>query len=296
MKYIKLIGFVAILSSCSVFKGKIPAPQTIWVSSDMVECEYDNSEICLQYQEGETVGKDWKVLNTPVEGFKYQQGFIYQLEIQKYKIPKKEIGANRLDYGYKMVKQLKKILIIREEGLYVHIETNMGDIYGRLEYKKAPLTVANFVGLAEGTIQNGAKPLGTHFYDSLVFHRVIPGFMIQGGDPQGTGMGGPGYKFKNEIHPDLKHDKPGVFSMANSGPNTNGSQFFITHKATPWLDGSYNIFGEVIHGQDIVDKIGNSPKDGRDRPKTPVYMNIKIIRVGTAATNFNAETTFKTLK
>jgi peptidylprolyl isomerase len=136
--------------------------------------------------------------------------------------------------------------------------------------------------------------LGKNFYDSLTFHRVISNFMIQGGDPDGNGTGGPGYKFKNEIHPNLKHDKPGVFSMANSGPNTNGSQFFITHVATPWLDGQYNIFGQVIIGQDVVNAIGGVSKDRRNKPNSPIYMNkVSIIRIGEAAQKFDAPSTFK---
>jgi len=121
--------------------------------------------------------------------------------------------------------------------------------------------------------------------------------MIQGGDPLGVGMGGPGYKFRNEIHPDLTHDKPGIFSMANSGPNTNGSQFFITHVATPWLDGNYNIFGNVIMGQEVVTAIGNTPRGQADKPKTPVYMTkVQIIRIGDKAKKFDANDTFKSMQ
>ena len=165
-----------------------------------------------------------------------------------------------------------------ENGLYAKINTNKGTITVRLEHDKTPMTVANFVGLAEGKIDNTAKPPGDKYYDGLTFHRVIPDFMIQGGCPDGTGAGGPGYDFKDEFHPDLKHDKPGILSMANAGPGTNGSQFFITHVETPWLDGNHTVFGEVIEGQDVVDDIR-----GRD-----TIDSIEIIREGAEAESFNA--------
>jgi cyclophilin family peptidyl-prolyl cis-trans isomerase len=172
-----------------------------------------------------------------------------------------------------------------EKGLYAEIETNRGKILLQLEYVKTPLTVANFVGLAEGKIKNTARPEGKPFYDSLKFHRVIPNFMIQGGDPTGTGMSGPGYSFKDEIVPDLKFTGPGILAMANAGPATNGSQFFITHVATSWLDGKHTIFGHVISGQDIVNAI----------QQNDVIIHIKIIRKGKEAKRFKADKVFAEL-
>jgi peptidyl-prolyl cis-trans isomerase A (cyclophilin A) len=154
------------------------------------------------------------------------------------------------------------------EGLYAEMHTNKGTILLFLEDKKAPETVANFTGLAEGTKKNSAKPEGTPFYDGISFHRVIPDFMIQGGDPDGTGRGGPGYKFKDEFDPSLMHNRPGILSMANAGPGTNGSQFFITHIATPWLDGKHTVFGHVVEGQEVVDAIQQGDK----------IVNLKIVR------------------
>ena len=172
----------------------------------------------------------------------------------------------------------------RPAGTYAIFETSQGNIVIRLLEKEAPKTVANFVGLAEGTkefkdVKTG-KMEKRPYYDGLIFHRVIPNFMIQGGCPEGSGRGGPGYTFGDEFHPSLKHSTPGKLSMANAGPGTNGSQFFITVAATPWLDNRHSIFGEVVEGQDIADKIANVPRDGSDRPKTPVTINkVKIERV-----------------
>ena len=165
----------------------------------------------------------------------------------------------------------------RAAGTYAIFETSQGNIVIRLLEAEAPKTVANFVGLAEGTKEFTTEKTGQKekrpYFDGLGFHRVIPQFMIQGGCPLGTGTGGPGYKFADEFHASLKHSKPGKLSMANAGPGTNGSQFFITVAATPWLDNRHTIFGEVIEGQDIADKISNLPRDGSDRPRTPVTIN-----------------------
>lgn len=161
-----------------------------------------------------------------------------------------------------------------KDGLYAKISTSKGDILLELFYDKTPLTVINFAGLATGELDPGKK--GKPFYDGLNFHRVIKGFMIQGGCPLGTGSGGPGYTFPDEIVPSLKHKGPGVLSMANAGPNTNGSQFFITHVATPHLDGKHTVFGQVIEGQNVVDTIEQGDK----------INHIEIIRVGKAAEQF----------
>ena len=162
------------------------------------------------------------------------------------------------------------------DGLYAEFNTSKGEILCMLEFEKVPLTICNFVGLAEGTLDatNGKK-----FYDGLTFHRVIPDFMIQGGCPQGTGTGGPGYQFRDEIDSSLTHSGPGMMTMANSGPGTNGSQFFITHKETSWLDGKHAVFGHVVKGQDIVDAI-----EGEDK-----LISITIIRSGEKATAFQSD-------
>ena len=140
------------------------------------------------------------------------------------------------------------------DGLFAVITTTRGTITARLEMERAPLTVANFVALAEGTMPNKARALGVPYFDGLTFHRVVPNFVIQGGDPEGTGSGGPGYSFRDEFHPELIHNS-GVLSMANSGPATNGSQFFITHKDTAWLNGKHTVFGKVTKGMDVVNAI-----------------------------------------
>ena len=171
-----------------------------------------------------------------------------------------------------------------EPGIYAKFDTTEGSFTIRLFDKEAPNTVANFIGLAEGTKEwtdpsTGKKQTGP-FYNGVMFHRIIDGFMIQGGDRLGTGTGGPGYKFGDEFHPSLRHSKAGILSMANAGPNTNGSQFFITLAATPWLDNKHSIFGEVVEGMDVVEKIGRTPtsKPG-DRPLKPIKIEtVKIER------------------
>ncbi|WP_152286454.1 peptidylprolyl isomerase [Flavicella marina] len=168
-------------------------------------------------------------------------------------------------------------------GLYAKFNTSKGAILVNLTHDKTPGTVGNFVALAEGNLENNAKPQGTPYYDGLKFHRVIADFMIQGGCPLGTGTGSPGYSFEDEFHPELKHDKPGVLSMANSGPASNGSQFFITHVETPWLDNKHTVFGHVIEGQDIVDVIAQDD----------LIDTLEIIRVGEEAENFNAVEAFR---
>ncbi|WP_452602278.1 peptidylprolyl isomerase [Pontimicrobium sp. MEBiC06410] len=173
-----------------------------------------------------------------------------------------------------------------QDGLYAKFNTTKGEILVGLEYQKTPGTVGNFVALAEGNMENAVKPQGTPYYDGLKFHRVIADFMIQGGCPQGTGTGNPGYKFDDEFHPDLKHSGPGVLSMANSGPGTNGSQFFITHVATDWLDGNHTVFGKVVEGQDVVDAIAQG-----DEIKT-----LEIVRVGADAEAYNAIEAFRTFE
>ena len=173
-----------------------------------------------------------------------------------------------------------------ENGIYAKFNTAKGSILVKLTHDLTPGTVGNFVGLAEGQLENSARPMGKPYYDGLKFHRVIPDFMIQGGCPQGQGTGGPGYNFDDEFHPSLKHDKAGVLSMANAGPGTNGSQFFITHIPTNWLDGKHTVFGHVIEGQDVVDAVA-----GDD-----ALESIEIIRVGDEAKNWNAIEAFRTFE
>lgn len=168
------------------------------------------------------------------------------------------------------------------DGIYAKFQTTRGEITLKLEHEKTPMTVANFVGLAEGKFEVLGKTFSKPFYDGLKFHRVIANFMIQGGDPDGNGSGGPGYKFYDEFDQTLKHDKAGVFSMANSGPTTNGSQFFITHGPTPHLDGKHTVFGHVVEGQSVVDAI----------QQDDIMIKVTIVRVGKEAKKWDATKVF----
>lgn len=170
-----------------------------------------------------------------------------------------------------------------QDGIYAKFNTPKGEILVKLTHDKTPGTVGNFVALAEGNMENAAKPQGKPYYDGLKFHRVIADFMIQGGCPLGTGTGDPGYKFDDEFHPELTHNGPGVLSMANAGPGTNGSQFFITHGPTPWLDNKHTVFGFVEHGQEVVDAIAQGDQ----------IESLEIVRVGDEAQNWNAIEAFR---
>ena len=170
-----------------------------------------------------------------------------------------------------------------KDGLYVKFHTNKGKIKVNLAYEKVPATVGNFVALIEGNQENKAREKGKPYYDGLTFHRVIADFMIQGGCPQGTGAGSPGYQFEDEFHPDLKHDSAGVLAMANAGPATNGSQFYMTHVATPWLDNKHTVFGKVVQGQSVVDSIAQGD----------TMQRLEVIRIGAEAEKFDAVKAFK---
>lgn len=170
-----------------------------------------------------------------------------------------------------------------ENGIYAKFTTTRGEILVKLAHQLVPGTVGNFVALAEGSLENSVRPQGKPYYDGLKFHRVIADFMIQGGCPQGIGSGGPGYKFDDEFHPDLRHNKPGILSMANAGPATNGSQFFITHVPTPWLDDKHTVFGEVVSGQEVVNQIQQNDE----------ITTIEIVRQGEEAEKWNAVEAFR---
>lgn len=165
------------------------------------------------------------------------------------------------------------------EGLFAELKTTKGSIICRLEYGKCPMTVANFAGLAKGEQPNTASAPGVPYFDGTVFHRVIADFMVQGGDPTGTGRGGPGYVFPDECQAGLRHDGPGVLSMANAGPGTNGSQFFITHGATPWLDGKHTVFGRVVKGQEVVNAVAQGDR----------LESVRIVANGSEAQAFDAK-------
>jgi cyclophilin family peptidyl-prolyl cis-trans isomerase len=180
-------------------------------------------------------------------------------------------------------------------GLYARFETTLGTFWCQLEYQKAPRTVANFVQLAEGTrdfVDFATSTLARRpYYDGIRFHRVIPGFMIQGGSPNGRGTDGPGYQFRDEFDPTLQHTAAGTLSMANSGLNSNGSQFFVTVTNTPWLDGVHSVFGRVVEGIDVVHTLSKVPRNTSDVPLTPVVMNaVRIVRIGPDATAWDPAT------
>ena len=192
---------------------------------------------------------------------------------------------------------LTSISAMNKPGLYIEFKTNVGNFLCELYYKDVPLMVANIVGLAEGTREfadpKTGKTAKRPFYNGLIFHRIIDGFMIQGGDPTGTGRGGPGYKLMDQISSNLKHDSEGILSMANAGPDTNGSQFFITLGPTPHLNGKHAVFGKVIEGIDVVKKIGKVKKNQADKPLEDVVMKeVNIIRIGDEANSFDAEKEF----
>lgn len=202
--------------------------------------------------------------------------FAFVLMAFSFSSEAKESKNSKNDTAKKETKQKGK-----GKEMFAYFETSEGNFKVKLFAKESPKTVENFVGLAEGTKEwtdpKTGQKVKKPFYDGLKFHRVIPNFMIQGGCPLGNGTGGPGFRFEDEFHPELKHSKPGFLSMANAGPNTNGSQFFVTVAATPWLDGRHAIFGEVIEGMDVVNKISVVKTGAMDKPATDVV--IKTVRI-----------------
>lgn len=193
---------------------------------------------------------------------------------------------------YKKMNIEKEFYNALPEGVYAKMETSKGSMIIQFNDKESPVTVANFVGLAQGTIENKAKKKGKPYYDGIIFHRVIKDFMIQGGDPTGTGMGDPGYKFDDEKN-DLKHEGKGYLSMANSGANTNGSQFFITEVATPWLDGKHTVFGKVIQGLEVIDVIANVEIGAQHKPKQDVVIQkVEIFTKGDSYKDYDAAKVF----
>jgi cyclophilin family peptidyl-prolyl cis-trans isomerase len=263
--------------------------QTPWESSSLLGDFYfhGNGQVNINTQSAPT-SPSMMTLNAEEEMWKAVKNSSNQEVLQMYldgypngrfsmvaKAKIKQLDREQNDFEDKKLTMLTQPPEGEINGLYADMVTNKGKIRIKLEFKKTPLTVANFVGLAEGT-KNSSRNKGVKFYDGLTFHRVIDNFMIQGGDPLGTGGGGPGYKFPDEFDPSLKHDSPGILSMANSGPNTNGSQFFITHKATPWLNGKHTVFGKVVAGLDVVNKIEKGDR----------IISITIIRNGTEARQF----------
>ena len=265
--------------------------QTPWESSSLLGDFYfhGNGQVNINTQSAPT-SPSVMTLSAEEEMWKAVKNSSNQEDLQMYldgypngrfsmvaKAKIKQLDREQNDFEDKKLAMLTQPPEGEINGLYADMVTNKGKIRIKLEFKKTPLTVANFVGLAEGT-KNSSRNKGVKFYDGLTFHRVIDNFMIQGGDPLGTGRGGPGYKFPDEFDPSLKHDSPGILSMANSGPNTNGSQFFITHKATPWLNGKHTVFGKVVAGLDVVNKIEKGDK----------IISITIIRNGTEARQFQA--------
>lgn len=212
-------------------------------------------------------------------GFRVQADDKAPAKTEAVKVEKKADAKAKKPAAKAEQKAIKK----EAKEMFAQFETNMGTFKVKLFADKAPKTVENFVGLAEGTKEwtdpkTGAK-VKKPFYDGLIFHRVIDGFMLQGGDPLGKGTGGPGYQFEDEFDPSLRHSKPGILSMANAGPNTNGSQFFVTVAATPWLDNRHSVFGEVVEGMDVVNKIGKVKTGFQDRPVEDVVIKkLTIIR------------------